>query len=92
MSFWRRNNKSPDDTPESGRSGVASGCLGVVLDVGVWVLSTLLVTVGVFVLLFGVLDFSPESRLRTVLLAIFVPVAVYVLIRIGRQILKDLRE
>lgn len=63
----------------------------MIVDVGVWVSSTVMVTLGVFLFLFGVLDFSPEARTRTILLLFLVPVAIFVLIRVGRAIIRDLR-
>lgn len=67
------------------------GCVGLLLEVGGWIFSTLLITVGAFLLVFGVLDFSPEARLRTIVLLVLIPVAIYALIRIGRSILDELR-
>lgn len=77
---------------ERRRSGVGSGCLGLVLEITVWVLSTLLITLGVFLLLFGVLDFTPESRTKTIVVVIIAPVAVFFFVRTGRAILDDLRR
>ncbi|MGI8650782.1 MAG: hypothetical protein ACR2KW_10460 [Rubrobacter sp.] len=77
--------------PENTRDARNFGCLGLIFEIGSWVFSTFMITAGVFLLLFGVLDFSPEARLRTVILLLFVPVAIFVLLRIGRSILDDLR-
>lgn len=51
----------------------------------------MLIVVGAFLLVFGVLDFGPEARARTIFLLVLVPVAVFALIRIGRNILDELR-
>ncbi|WP_162924572.1 hypothetical protein [Rubrobacter indicoceani] len=84
----------PEHRPESRnkpRSGESSGCFGLVIEVGTWVLSIFAITVGAFLLVFGVLDFSPEARLGTLVLLVLVPVAVYALLRIARNILNELR-
>lgn len=69
-----------------------SGCLGLLLEVGAWVASTILTTVGVLFLVFGAFTFSPEVELITVLQVLAAPVGAYFLIRIGRSILQDLRD
>lgn len=69
-----------------------SGCQGLLLEVGAWVASTVLTTVGALFLVFGVFTFSPEVGLLTVLQILAASVGVYFLIRIGRSILRDLRD
>lgn len=69
-----------------------SGCASLLLEVGAWVASTVLTTVGVLFLVFGALTLNATVGPITVLQVIAVPVAAYLLIRVGRSILRDLRE
>lgn len=73
-------------------SRARSGCLGLLVEVGAWVASTVLTTVGMLFLVFGAFTFSPDVGFVTVLQVIAVPIAGYFLIRIGRGILRDLRD
>lgn len=63
----------------------------MLLEVGVWVLSTMLVTLGVFLLAAGAVFFSPTWDLAVIFTAVVVPIGAYLLIRVGRDILRDLR-
>lgn len=69
-----------------------SGCLGLLLELGAWVASTVLTTIGVLMLLVGALTFGPSMEPVGVVLIVAAPVAAYVLIRVGRDILGDLRR
>lgn len=73
-------------------SRTKSGCIGLVLELGVWVVSVTLVTVGAFVFLAGALTFTPSFDIRTIVPIIIAPVGIYVLVRVGRAILRDLRD
>ena len=69
-----------------------SGCLGLLLELGAWVASTILTTIGVLMLLVGALTFGPSMEPVGVILIVAAPVAAYFLIRVGRDILADLRR
>jgi uncharacterized membrane protein YeaQ/YmgE (transglycosylase-associated protein family) len=62
------------------------------LEVAAWVISTVLVTVGAFLLVAGAVTFSPSVKLTTVFSIISAPIGAYVLIRVGRSIVRDLRD
>lgn len=69
-----------------------SGCLGLFLELGAWVASTVLTTIGVLMLLVGAFTFAPSFEPLGIVLIVAAPVAAYVLIRVGRDILSDLRR
>jgi hypothetical protein len=73
------------------RGRYRSGCLGVLVELAFWVCSTALISVGAFLLLFGLLraDLPPEPETIAAILA--VPVGAYAFLRVGRSILRDLR-
>ncbi|MEW6635377.1 MAG: hypothetical protein AB1425_01030 [Actinomycetota bacterium] len=68
-----------------------SGCLGLLLALGVRVVSTILVAIGVALLLFGVFTFDPTLDVRMIVALIVVPIGAYLLYRAGRGVWRDLR-
>lgn len=75
-----------------GRGRLRSGCLGVLLELAFWVCSTVLISVGAFLLLFGLLTADPPPEPETVAAILAVPVGAYAFLRVGRSILRDLRN
>ncbi|HET7478071.1 MAG TPA: hypothetical protein VFJ72_01005 [Rubrobacteraceae bacterium] len=69
-----------------------SGCFGLLMELGAWVLSTILTTVGVLMLLVGALTFGPSIEPLGVLLIVAAPIGALVLIKVGRDIMSDLRR
>lgn len=69
-----------------------SGCTGLLVALTVWVISAALISIGVILLVFGVFTLDPSLRPETVVTVIAAPIGAYLLIRIGRDILRDLRE
>ncbi len=91
----RIRNRNKNESPENGNSekrGAASGCMGILFEVGVWVVSTIFMTIGGALFLFGVFTFEPEINAGTIFVAIAVPVAIILFIRTGRSIIRDLRN
>ncbi|MGI8539678.1 MAG: hypothetical protein ACR2N0_07850 [Rubrobacteraceae bacterium] len=85
--------KKRDKTEEKvRRRGFASGCMGVLFEVGVWTVSTVFMTIGGAMFVFGVFSFEPEITSATIFVLVAVPVAVFFFIRTGRSILRDLRN
>lgn len=73
-------------------SGARFGCLGLVLELGGWVISVTLVTLGALVFLVGALTSTPSFDVRAVIPLMLAPVGIYVLVRVGRAIIRDMRD
>lgn len=86
----RMRNRNKNESPE--KRGAESGCMGILFEVGVWVVSTIFMTIGGALFLFGVFTVEPEINTGTVFVVIAVPVAIILFIRIGRSIIRDLRN
>jgi TRAP-type C4-dicarboxylate transport system permease small subunit len=68
-----------------------AGCLGVLIEVAVWVFSTVLVTLGAFMLVAGAVVFSPTLDAAVIFTVVVVPVGAYLLLRVGQDIWRELR-
>lgn len=80
------------DKDDGGKRGFAAGCMGVLFEVGVWVVSTIFMTIGGALFVFGVFSFEPEITAGTIFTLVAVPVAAFFFVRTGRAILRDLRN
>jgi uncharacterized membrane protein len=87
MRIKRRNKE--DDREER---DVASGCMGILFEVGVWTASTIFMTIGGALFIFGVFTFEPEITAGTLFALVAVPLAIIVFIRTGKAIIADLRN
>lgn len=72
--------------------GSASGCMGVLFEISVWTVSTVFMTIGGAMFVFGVFSFEPEITSATIFVLVAVPVAAFFFIRTGRAIIRDLRN
>jgi hypothetical protein len=87
MRIKRRN-----ENGNAPKRGFASGCMGVLFDIGVWTVSTIFMAIGGAMFVFGVFSFEPEITSETIFVLLAVPVAAFLFIRTGRSILRDLRN
>jgi hypothetical protein len=72
--------------------GVRSGCVNYILKLGTAVAAAILLSVGALVLLFGAFNLSPSGGIRTVITVVAALGAVYLFTRVGKDILRDLRD
>lgn len=66
--------------------------MGILFEVAVWVASTIFMTIGGAMFIFGVLSFEPEITSATVFALVAVPIAALLFVRTGRAIMRDLRN
>lgn len=90
MRILKPNNEEKVEKAEE--RGFAAGCMGILFEVAVWVFSTIFVTIGGAMFVFGILSLEPELTSATVFALIAVPVAIAFFIRTGRAIIRDLRN
>ena len=69
-----------------------SGCRNFVLQLGTSVASALLIAVGTILLIFGISSSTPSSGIRVTLLILAAAIVAYAFLRIGRDILQDLKN
>lgn len=68
-----------------------SGCINYILSIGTAVVASILLTTGALVLVFGAFNLNAAGGFRTVVTVIVALAAIYVLTRVGKDILRDLR-
>lgn len=68
-----------------------SGCLNMILRVGMVTGAVVVMTIGVVLFLFSASAFGPSGDLRTVISIIAAPVGIYLFYRIGRDVWRDLK-
>ena len=69
-----------------------SGCISYVLRIGTAVMAALFLAGGALVLLFGAFNLDSSGRTRTVITVVAAVGAIYLFIRVGKDILRDLRS
>lgn len=87
MRLFRR-----DKDESAPRRDFTSGCVGILFEIGVWTLSTIFVTIGGAMFVFGVLSFETEVTFASVFALLAVPVTIFLFLKIGSAILRDLRN
>jgi arginine exporter protein ArgO len=73
-------------------SEMPSGCGWYLFRIFMWALSVALLSMGAILLLFGIFSLSPVLDTRTVVATVVAPVGLYLLLRVGRGIWRDLTE
>ncbi len=68
-----------------------SGCISYILKIGTAVVSAFLLAAGTLVLFFGAFNLDSSGGVLTITTAIVGVVAIYLFIRVGKDILRDLR-
>ena len=68
-----------------------SGCISYILSIGTAVVAAILLAAGALVLVFGAFSLDSEGGIRTVITVIAALGAIYILFRVGKDILRDLR-
>lgn len=71
---------------------VRSGCINYILRIGMAVVAAVLLTLGALVLVFGAFDLNSSGGTRTVITVVAALGAIYLLTRVGKDILRDLRS
>ncbi len=68
-----------------------SGCISYALSIGMAVVAAILLAAGALVLIFGAFSLDSPGGTRTVITVVAALGAVYFLVRVGKDILRDLR-
>ena len=68
-----------------------SGCISYVLKIVTAILAAVFLTAGALVLFFGAFDLDSSGGFTTILTVVAAVTAIYLFIRVGRDILRDLR-
>lgn len=71
---------------------VRAGCINYILRIGMAVVAAVLLTLGALVLVFGAFDLNSSGGTRTVITVVVALGAIYLLTRVGKDILRDLRS
>lgn len=69
-----------------------SGCINYLLTTGTAVAGTLLILGGFLMLAYGAFSTGSAGAIRMILTVIFEVTAIYVFLRVGKDILRDLRS
>lgn len=69
-----------------------SGCINYIFRIGAAVVSAILLTLGALVLVFGAFDLDSSGGTRTVITTVAALGAIYLFVRVGKDILRDLRD
>lgn len=68
-----------------------SGCISYILRIGTAVVAAILLAAGALVLVFGAFNLDSSGGIRTITTVIIGGGATYLFIRVGKDILRDLR-
>ena len=68
-----------------------SGCTSYVLKIGTAILAAVFLTTGALILIFGAFNLDSSGGVTTILTAIAALAAIYLFVRVGKDILRDLR-
>lgn len=69
-----------------------SGCISYILSIGTAVVAAILLVTGALVLVFGAFNLGSSGGIRTVITVAAALGAIYFLIRVGKDIVRDLRD
>lgn len=69
-----------------------SGCISYILSIGTAVVAAILLATGALVLVFGAFNLGSSEGIRTVITVVAALGAIYFLIRVGKDIVRDLRD
>ena len=70
---------------------VRSGCTSYVLKIGTAILAAVFLTTGALILVFGAFNLDSSGGVTTIVTVVAALVAIYLFIRVGKDILRDLR-
>ena len=71
---------------------VRSGCISYVLKIGTAILAAVFLTTGALILIFGAFSLDSSSGVTTIVTVVAALVAIYLFVRVGKDILRDLRQ
>ncbi len=69
-----------------------AGCISYVLRIGTAMIAAILLAAGTLILVFGAFNLDSSGGIRTVITVVAALVAVYLFVRVGKDILRDLRS
>lgn len=69
-----------------------SGCLNMILMLGMATAAAVVTTTGVLLFLFSASTFGPAGDLRSVISVIAAPFGIYLFYRVGRDVWRDLKR
>ncbi len=69
-----------------------SGCVSYILRIGTAVVAAVLLAAGAFVLIFGAFNLDSSGGVGTLLTVVLALAAIFLFIRVGKDILRDLRK
>lgn len=69
-----------------------AGCISYVLRIGTAVIAATLLAAGTLILVFGAFNLDSSGGIRTIITVVAALVAVYLFVRVGKDILRDLRS
>lgn len=68
-----------------------SGCISYVLKIGTAIVAAILLAAGTLVLVFGAFNLDSSGGIRTIITVVAAVTAIYLFIRVGKDVLRDLR-
>ncbi len=69
-----------------------AGCISYILRIGTAIIAAILLASGTLMLVFGAFNLDSSGGTRTVITVVAALVAVYLFVRVGKDILRDLRS